>query len=116
MKEYFIPIGKDEELSKKVQEALFSAGFAWHIPHAGTYLRDDIKFIWLNSCSLRGGMVFKIWDGSAENCYVVSPYWVLEHAHELDGASPKPDPIKEMTVNEISKELGYKVKIVGKEN
>jgi hypothetical protein len=94
MKKYAIIIGENnEELSRKVQEALFEVGFEWGLVDGTTtkgVRNTNALAIGVNS---RGnGIMSKCEDGASGfpcGAQVLSPSYVLEHAAELDGARKK---------------------------
>ncbi len=84
MKKYAIIIGEgNEELSKKVQEALFEAGFSWFVGKTEARFTKS-KVICLNS-RLAGDL---IWGGclNDEEKTYLWPSFVIENASTLDGA------------------------------
>ena len=92
MKKYAIIIGQDnEELSRKVQEALFAVGFEWS---GGKVVVDGHKMIYVNMFSGRityGGETdagsFEMFnDEIRDGLIMLWPSYVLENAHLLDGA------------------------------
>ena len=99
-----------EEISEKVQKALFSAGFRW--PMSGqSVVSTDAPFLaaWpdMEICAIRDSAYAndKIRGGRP----LISAQDVIENPFQLDGAKK---PVKEMTVAELEAKLGHPVKVV----
>jgi hypothetical protein len=105
-----IAIGSPE-ISRQVQEALFTAGFQWS--HSGQRVRHtDVPFItvWGDRDITRGGEASYI-SREIQKGFVrlISSQEVIANPFQLDGAK---SPVKEMTVEELEKALGHPVKVV----
>jgi hypothetical protein len=110
MQKYVIAIGS-EEISRKVQAALFSAGFTWE--SCGQQI-DNVKdrFLFVHyfddNVIIRDSNSLDATKDIRKGCVLISSQEVIADPFQLDGAK---SPVKEMTVAEISTKLGYEVKI-----
>lgn len=85
------------------------------ITRHGNYIVNESENYWCDAMletkivstksDLKNGMVVEYSNGSKRMVVDNSLFW----------EQPKEEPIKEMTVEQIEKELGYKIKIVGNE-
>ena len=116
MKEYMIIIGENnKETSRKVQEELLKAGFAWG--GGGTSVQHtNMPVLYLN-CYDRGSITFgqssehnlNLKDIRSKKYEVLLPSHVLGKAHELDGAK---EEVIEVTLADLEEKYGKKVKVV----
>jgi hypothetical protein len=112
MKKYLIPVG-NKGISEQVQEALFRAGFKWH--HDGPRVRqtgDAFIVLHCNTdmCLASGsGSTYHSQEVRDGRFVLISSQEVIANPFQLDGAK---NPVKEMTVAELYKALGYPVKII----
>ena len=94
MKKYAIIIGENnEELSRKVQEALFAVGFQWCGGQVVANQRDGVistqgGSMFLQAFTTVGGFI----SYDIEDTELLHPSYVLAHAAELDGAK-KPEEV-----------------------
>lgn len=112
MKKYVIAVGS-AKISKQVQEALFRAGFKWKYgeKHA-SYLSSPLIVLSCNNDRMLAHGDDVGWHSDAirnKGYILISSQEVIADPFSLDGAVK---PAKEMTVSQISNELGYDVKIV----
>jgi hypothetical protein len=111
MKKYIIAVGS-EEISEKVQKALFSVGFKWQ--DAGQVVKHTDSSFLAVSLWRDGNLTHGDYSSTHtqlirdENAILIASQDVIGDPFQLDGAKK---PAVEMTVAEISTKLGYEVKI-----
>ena len=113
MKKYIIAVGSPE-ISTKVQEALFKAGFEWELCGGRRVRRLEKRFITVNIVYNRT----ITWSNNSMSVThainqrgrtLLSAQEVIENPFQLEGAK---QPVKEMTVAEIQEKLGHDVKVI----
>ena len=112
MKQYVIAIGS-EEISEKVQKALFSAGFEWEGGGGTKVAKRSAYFLYVNY-GFNGTIVSGMYVSSAimhikDGIALLSAQEVIKNPSKLEGAKK---PAKEMTVAEIQEKLGHDVKVI----
>ena len=111
MQTYVIPVGC-HETSRKVQEALFSAGFKWWDGRGVCHLRDAFLVLHCNNDMCLAGGSGSAYHSSMVrdgNAILISAQDVIANPFALDGAKKA---VKKMTVEELEVALGHPVEVV----
>jgi hypothetical protein len=93
------------EVSRAVQRVLLAAGFRWS--WSGGAIQDHDRWLFLYP----GGKTITTGDNFESGVDRELPELSMADIFH-DTSKWRPEPVKEMTVAEISKELGYTVKVV----